>query len=179
MTTIPDFLIEMSKRMNTDENRCTAHPFWQVRNKKYVVTEEGYDEHHWEVIHDGACLFRSENSEGYEDLANHLFENNKDWCESIVFWDTDVCGITEQSFIEYFCDEFDKDFTDLPDEYSVIHFQEIEEVLTTHFTKMGAEDFIARKKHDYPNAYTYVESAYWSPELRELQDWIKSLTEQD
>jgi hypothetical protein len=41
-----------------------------------------------------------------------------------------------------------------------------------------AEQFIERKQHDYPKLYTYAESAYWSPQLRELQDWIKSLTQE-
>ena len=49
---IPDFLIELSKQMNTNPNRCTAHPFWQVRHKDYIATAEGYNEHHFEIYYD-------------------------------------------------------------------------------------------------------------------------------
>lgn len=37
---VPEFLIELSKQMNSDPKRCTSHPFWQVRNKEYLVTEK-------------------------------------------------------------------------------------------------------------------------------------------
>ncbi len=38
-TTIPDFLLEMSKQINTQDNRITAEPIWQVcyaKNSKLV-----------------------------------------------------------------------------------------------------------------------------------------------
>ena len=47
---IPQFLIELSKQMNSDPSRGTSHPFWQVRHKDYLITEEGYNEHHWELV---------------------------------------------------------------------------------------------------------------------------------
>ncbi|EGR2446752.1 TPA: DNA N-6-adenine-methyltransferase [Vibrio cholerae] len=46
---IPDFLIEMSKQMHEQNNRITADPIWQVRHKQYLVTEQGYNESHWEI----------------------------------------------------------------------------------------------------------------------------------
>lgn len=179
-TTIPEFLIEMSKQMNSDPKRCTSHPFWQVRNKKYLITEEGYDNHHWEVVDtdDGVVLFRSDKHDGFEALADDLYESHFDWCklwleekEIEIPCEEDFSGVFEEFF------DPDYDFDVLPSNYKKFHLQETEEVLTTHLTKFDAEWFIQRKKHDYPNAYTYVESAYWSPQLKELQGWIKSLTQ--
>ena len=96
MSEIPDFLLEMSEQMNSQPNRCTSHPLWQVRCKRYLITAE--------------------------------------------------------------------------------ETEETEEIVTTHLTEADANWFIQRKQHDYPKLYTYVESAYWSPQLRELEDWIKQLT---
>ena len=63
-----------------------------------------------------------------------------------------------------------------PPDVKKLYMQEIEEVVSTHLTEHDANWFISRKQHDYPPLYTYVVSAYWSPQLRELQDWIIGLT---
>ncbi|MCH8553253.1 MAG: hypothetical protein LAT62_15045 [Natronospirillum sp.] len=64
---------------------------------------------------------------------------------------------------------------DLPDGMSVFPVQEVEEVISTHLTQSDAEWFIRRKQHDYPPLYTYVESACWAPQLRQLQGWLTFL----
>lgn len=181
MIEIPEFLLEMSKQMNTDPNRCTAHPFWQVRCKRYLVTEEGYNESHWEL--------HAEDSEGYpvfstkphyDNIAasEDFEERNKKWCSEWIEENIDSeCIGEDSSFTDFFDFEGYQDSgDDWPEGYKVIHLQETEEVVSTHLTEAGALQFIKRKQHDYPELYTYVESAYWSPQLRELQDWIKSLT---
>ena len=178
---IPEFLLEMSKQMNEQDSRCTAHPFWQVRCKRYVVTEEGYNESHWEL--------HSEDSEGiptYSTLpfydnyaATEDFENkNKKWCSEWIEQNVEPETVGEDSaFTDFFDFENHKeDGWGWPDGYRVVHFQEIEEVVSTHLTQHDAEQFIKRKQHDYPELYTWVESAYWSPQFKQLQDWIKSLT---
>lgn len=177
---IPDWLIEMSEQMNSDQTRCTSHPFWQVRQKKFIVTERDYDEHHFEIWNIDECLYRSDISEDFRDLADDLDTYHSEWCLEFLdvkgLMDDDEYG--ESTFIELFDGHFsiEDDVDDLPDCYTITYMQEIEEVITTHLTQADAEWFIKRKKHDYPNAYTYVESAYWSPQLRQLQDWIKSLS---
>lgn len=181
-TEIPAFLLEMSKQMNKDDKRCTAHPFWQVRNKEYVVTEEGYNEHHFEICGDDGCIYRSDIDKDYDDLAYDLLEESESWCIEWLQENVDSCeDLSEQEFSREkfrseFCENFDPDIHDLPSNYKRVFMQEIDVVLTTHMTQADAEWFINRKKHDYPNAYTYVESAYWSPQLKQLQDWIKGLT---
>lgn len=175
-TEIPDFLIEMSERMNSDPSRCTSHPFWQVRCKQYIVTAQGYNEHHWEIVDEEGIVFRSD-IEDMHDLAEYFKEHHSAYFDRVVEdyrddneLDSDVSDIDE------FISAFDIDYEDLPDELTRIFVQEVEEIVWTGLTQAGAEAFIARKQHDYPKLYTYVESAYWSPELRNLQDWIKGLT---
>lgn len=161
MNELPSFLIEMSKQMNEQPNRSTSHPFWQVRCKRYLPTEQGYNDHHWVLCDDDGEFFRSD---GDEDLHEVMLDRFPEFCEEL-----------EEGFSEW----FDPDIDDLPDCVRKIYVQETEEIVTTHLTESDALWFIKRKQHDYPPLYTYVESAYWSPQLRELQDWIKSLTNKD
>ena len=78
-----------------------------------------------------------------------------------------------------FLESFDIEIYDeLPKGVNKLFVQETEEIVTTHLTEADALWFIKRKQHDYPKLYTYVESAYWSPQLKQLQDWIISLTNQ-
>ncbi len=162
-TEIPEFLIEMSKQMSEQPNRCTAHPFWQVRCKRYEVTEQGYNEHHWILQSEDGEFFRSDSDESVNDV---LLERYPEFCAK---WEKDE----EESF----SDMFDSDYHELPPEVTKLHVQEVEQVVSTHLTEHDANWFIKRKQHDYPKLYTYVESAYWSPQVRQLQDWIISLTE--
>lgn len=178
-TEIPQFLLEMSEQMNSDPNRCTSHPYWQVRNKVYLVTESGYNEDHFEVVSDNEdylVVYHSKKSEDMSELSCALFEYEKGWCENWFKYECEDEEFTEENFYILFEEKFNLDYDELPEPYKKIHLQEIEEVLTTHMTQADAEWFIRRKKHDYPNAYTYVASAVWSPQFRELQDWIKGLT---
>lgn len=170
-TEIPEFLIEMSERMNTDPNRCTAHPFWQVRCKRKISTQEGINESGYVVVSEDGEVYCS--NDPIQDLHDWLLENHESWVhkwneENHEEDDIDVA-------LSYFCPE-DNEW---PEGVSLVYLQEIEEVVSTHMTQHGAEAFIKRKQHDYPPLYTYVESAYWSPEFRQLQDWIKSLTQEN
>lgn len=158
---IPDFLLELSKQMNEQPNRSTAHPFWQVRCKQFVVTQEGYNEHHWELTDEDGVFFRSDR----DCLFEALLERYPDWCKSI-----------EENTGEPFDETFDVDLDELPDGVDKVYVQEVEQVVTTHLTEHDAKGFIERCQHNYPPLYTYVESAYWSPQLRKLQDWIYSLS---
>lgn len=172
---IPDFILELSKQLNEQPNRCTAHPFYQVRFKKRYVTAEDYNCDLFEIIsRDGDGVVWSEGQE--EDvIAEYLAENYPEWVreqfEDYVDDDSDLKEVVMEHF-EFDCSE-------LPDELSKIWIQEIDEVVSTHLTLDAAEQFIQRKKHDYSESklFTYAESAYWSPQLRELHDWLKQLTQ--
>lgn len=166
---IPDFILELSKQLNAQPSRSTAHPFYQVRCKRLYVTEEGYNSE----------LFVVQDAEGevwrYGDddskLAEYLFDNYADWLFDL-FGD-DSINLT----VDYIIDNYDFNCDDLPDDCKKLWMQEIEEVVSTHLTLDAAEQFIKRKQHDYPKLFTYAESAYWSPQLRQLQDWLKQLTQ--
>ena len=48
-TQIPEFLLEMSKQINEQDNLCTADPVWQVRCKRTRPTASEYSRA-WEII---------------------------------------------------------------------------------------------------------------------------------
>ena len=176
---IPQFLIEMSKQINEQGSRMTADPLFEVRYKKSLITEEGYQESHWEILDDdGQTLYHSENSEDYSELAEYIFENHEQWSSS--FWseheETRFLDCKEIDFVECFNYHFDPDWTDLPDDLKKLHLQEIEVTVNSHFTEADAEAFIARKQHHYPKLYTYVISMAYCRNMIELRRWIASLT---
>lgn len=183
---IPAFLLEMSQQMHQQDNRCTAEPIWQVRCKRYLPTEEGYDEHHWEIVDTdgGTALYRSDKSDMKQALAEWLAENDHQWCSNWLFDNDidevchDVSHTFDEVFIEAFIDKFnlESDHDQLPDPLKKFHLQETEEVIKTCLTEADARAFIARKQHDYPKLYTYVESMVYCPQMIQLRNWIMSLT---
>ncbi|GAB2507390.1 hypothetical protein [Microbulbifer agarilyticus] len=167
---VPEWLMEMSHQMREQPSRATAHPFWQVRCKRYIPTAEGYNEHHKEVAGDDGVIWRSDCP--LSELIDYLLENHTEWCAT---WAGDHHpGDDPEEALNMW---FGFDEGELPDGLTLLAVQEIEEVVSTHLTEAGAEQFIKRKQHDHPPLYTYVESAYWSPQLRQLQDWIIGLTD--
>ena len=168
---IPEFLKVMSERMNNQDGRCTAHPFFQVRCKRYLVTAEGYSDHHFEIVCDDGTLFRSDTDdfndfvegEEYAEYWKHV--SIVEGVDSIFHSVDDVNGYLFCEFLE----EHD---------LNLVYVQEVEDIVSTHMTEAGANEFIARKQHDYPKLYTHAESAYWSSELKQLQYWIKSLIDE-
>lgn len=176
---VPEFLIEMSQQMHQQSSRCTAEPIWQVRCKRYLVTAEGYNEHHWELLsEDGDVVYHSEKCDK-DDLIEHLTNNFSDWCSE---WhenalDDELCH-AGQDFYSAFTEWFDVeiDYDALPEPIRMIHLQEFEDVIKTCFTEADALAFIARKQHDYPKLYTYVESMVFCPQMIELRNWIMRLT---
>ncbi|MGI2095510.1 ead/Ea22-like family protein [Shewanella glacialipiscicola] len=181
----PAFLLEMSQQMHQQPSRCTAEPMWQVRCKRYLITEEGYNEHHWEIAdtEDGCVLYHSDICDKTA-LAGWLADNDHEWCKTwLVDNDnTDIYHDVSQSFDEVFIHEFLQDFDiesnydALPEQLKKFHLQETEEVVKTCLTEADARAFIARKQHDYPKLYTYVESMVFCPQMIELRNWIMSLT---
>lgn len=185
---IPNFLLEMSRQMHEQDNRITAEPIFQVRYKEYLVTEEGYNEHHWEIIdtEDGTTLFHSEASQDYSDVAMYLIEQHPDWIKdwscnnmdaNIELVDSEVDEDDYDRLIESINNDFDPDLDDPPDTLKKLHMQETEVVVKTCLTEADAKAFIKRKQHDYPKLYTYVASMVFCPQMIELRNWIMSLTD--
>ena len=177
---IPEFLIEMSKQLNAQNNRITADPIFQVRHYDYLVTEKGYDESHWELFDHNECAVVYSSKEHYDNVmaSENFEENNKEWCNNWIAENIDSECIGEDSaFTDFF--DFQRHYEsgeDWPDGCNVIHLQKTEKIIKTCLTEADCEAFIKRKQRDYPELYIYVDSMVFCPQMIELRNWIMSLT---
>ena len=108
MSKLPDFLLKISENMNSQNNRMTADPLFEVRYKQYIVTESGYNEHHAEVFDDdGNTIWTSKGSDN-TDLGVYLADNETDWL-NLYFTDFDI-NIEDMSLDEIASAFIDTDF---------------------------------------------------------------------
>ena len=182
MKNIPDFLIEMSNHINEQDNRATADPFFEVRHKKYLITEQDYNEHHYEIMdEEGNTLHHEIFSDDYNDLCEHLYDCHRGWCEDWFLTESEeedrVFNLVNLKTL--FDGIWDYDYFTLPYEISKIYLQEIEVTVNTHFTEADAQAFIDRKQHDYPKLYIYATSLYYCENMSRLRRWIKDLTNKE
>lgn len=174
---VPDFLIEMSKQLHEQDNRITAEPIFEVRCKRYLVTQEGYNQSHWALYDrdsDGWATYSTEDGFDNSNAHHNFYESNPDWCDDWLECEDLPSGI------ESFANNFDFEarsscFYDWPDDCNSLFLQETEETIKSCLTEADAKAFIARKQHDYPKLYIYVSSMVFCPQMIELRNWIMSL----
>jgi len=179
MTEIPEFLLEMSRQINEQSNRSTAEPIYQVRQKEYLITQQDYNEHHFELVDDeGGVIYSSDTkspSNSQDWLAN-LTDDYPEWCE---IWMTQHHCFDDETDVEAFLrDHFNLDDGDdeYPEGVRKVFLQETEKVIKSCLTEADAKAFISRKSHDYNGLYIYADSMVFCPQMIELRNWIKNLT---
>ena len=117
---IPDFLIELSRRLNTQPTRCTSHPFYQVRCKREYVTAEGYEDIGFQVYdeEDGTVYDSNEDGSSH-DFACYLANNYREWVISHL--EVKNAKVTTQKLINIIEEFFDFSCDDLPDGLNKVH----------------------------------------------------------
>jgi hypothetical protein len=168
---LPKFLIEMSEQMNKEDVRCTAEPIWMVCYDKWSTCADGRgDKEIWLLCDDGEYI--DTDIEDPKVILDHLVEYYAEWVDCWLF-DDDEKGNTE-----HFFDNFDLEYGTLPSGVSVekISMQKEMAVVKACLTQDDADYFIERKQHDYAKLYTYVFSMIYCPQMIELRNWIKTLT---
>jgi hypothetical protein len=177
---IPEFLTEMSEQMNNENNRCTADPVWQVRCKRTRVTSGDFSDL-FEIIdcenEHSLVATNKDNDDINQQIVDYLDCDANDLPVIFEQWvdrhDHDMSG---EEKIDYFLENFDCE-TDSLEGIELLWVEEYEDIVQGAFlTEQDANWFINRKQHDYPKLYTYVESMYFCPQMKELRNWIKSLT---
>lgn len=104
-----------------------------------------------------------------DDVKKEFFDSQYDWC--VADWDE----LSDYQKIEQV-----KDFVNDSDHFyvndiTVTGYIEKWEVVNSHLTKEGAEAFIKRKKHDYPDGLRiYVDSQYYSWEWNSIIEGLLS-----
>ncbi len=171
MIEIPEFLLEMSEQLNTQDNRITAHPIWMVCYDKEYPTSQDYGEfYQWVDVDNEYNVIYSSNSgeDETEELIKYLLEYEDCWVEKFINdHETDELDGYFDMHVHY---------DELPKTYEQIWINKKQEVVKACLTEADANWFIKRKQHDYPKLYTYVFSMYHCPQMIELRNWIKSLT---
>jgi hypothetical protein len=181
MNNLPAFLIEMSKQMNEQNNRMTAHPVWQVRCKRWRITMSGYSDTFEFVDRENEHCIAATNREDAEinqQIIEYLDCDPDDLPIILETWvDGEIDGnLSGKDKINYFIEHFDHEYDEL-EGFKVFWVEEYEDVVKGSFlTESDANWFIQRKQHDYPKLYTYVESMTFCPQMIELRNWIMSLT---
>ena len=169
---IPKFLTEMSEQMNNEDNRCTADPIWMVCHDNWLTCADGRGDKEIFLINDDCEYTECETS---ADVAKYMEEHHEEWVTEWMSKEDDTDDM------ESFYDNFDADYETYPQgvEVELICMQKEMKVINAHLTLEGANQFIARKQHDYPKLYTYVYSMYFCNQMKELRGWIKSLAREN
>lgn len=176
---VPEFLLEMSKQMHEQHNRCTAEPIWQVRCKRVRPTDRSYSDTFHVIDRDNDCSLVADSLLGdiNQQIIDYLELDNDDLPICLETWVDNRCEniSSGQDKIDYFIENFDSDYDEL-EGFETVWVEEYEDIIKCCLTESDAEWFIARKQHDYPKLYTYVESMVFCPQMIELRNWILSLT---
>lgn len=158
-----EFLKELKKELNTQDNRFTAKPyFYQVQSKKFVanIHEEG---NYFEAISESESIGIYEYSkEGVEKLKEVLREYDGE------------CGENEEkmAIIEEI-DLYNLDNKKLDLECYVGDF---EEVYTNAFlTEKACKEHIKANKHHYRNPMDYLSYGFRNPELMKLLEILSKI----
>lgn len=179
---IPKFLTEMSEQMNNEDNRCTADPIWMVCYDNWLTCADGRGDKEIYLINND-CSYTECDDES--EVLTYLHEHHGEWVNSIKItkYEDDCLCDDYDSFEQYLeSDDFELDLEyndyDYPDDLTIekLCMQKEMKVVNSHLTLEGANQFIARKQHDYPKLYTYVYSMYFCNQMKELRGWIKSLS---
>ncbi len=166
---IPNFLIEMSKQLNSQDNRLTQDPIFVVcYNKELTCAEDRGCRTVW-IDHENEyheiCEIDGDTDSAM--MVEYLLEHEpyliKQWCEDEECCSTDFNLVFHGGI--------------LPDHYEEVSMQEVREKVKYCLTEADAQAFIDRKQHDYPKLYICVESMVFCPQMIELRNWIKGLAE--
>lgn len=150
---VPDALLEISRKLHSQDNRWTSHPMFEVRKRRRIYNME----------HDDA--------QGFVWLDDH--NNLVTDTELIAALDR---GVEEDGFdFGYSVTDTETDVT-----YRRSYFREIEVVVNEgagFFTQDAADAYIKanQKRHD-EKLYVFVESGFRNPEWQQVRDFLLSLT---
>tara|TARA_R110002012_G_C11318159_1_gene575489 strand:+ start:66 stop:566 length:501 start_codon:yes stop_codon:yes gene_type:complete len=149
-----EFLMNLSKELNTQNHRCTAMPyFFQVQTKKQIAVPEGNGIEAW--YYDGSLI---ETKEEIEEAINE----HKGWDEH-----TTEFNHLEEYEIENLLEEAG---------FSKINY-DYEEVLENSFlTSRACDEHIKINNHNLSYPVNYLSHAFRNPEMEMVMKFLCELT---
>lgn len=195
VVTIPDehldFLKKLMTAVNTQDNRCTASPFYFcIRDMREVPTPEGCGEYSKYIDEDGSCIahdlpgLRKYLAETYpEDVKDVTIDTDSIDDADLEPIDVEASGedvfdnITAEALSRIKAMD-DLDVEMFAEEHDIRHVEYIKEPVYKgfFFTEEACEAHIAANKHHYYEPVSYVEYAFRNPELEQLLEALGSIT---
>lgn len=152
-----EFLINLSKELNIQDNRCTASPyFFQIQEEKLIPTGEGMGNEIW--VHDDIVL-RNEN-----DIKEAIFDY-KEW------------NVDNEEHQKMYNELSNFDIDDILEENFIKHYETTQLTYQNAFiTEKACKEHIRLNSYNYTNPVDYLSHAFRNPELEKLLNFIKKLT---
>lgn len=153
--TFNDFIqrLQYQVRGKGVDDHCTCDAVFVVQRKELV---SGIDKDYTDltVLFDEDCRYFSK-----EEYLSELDEDTEQE------WKLEGCPVdgTTYEFFEWMEEYKECTHTGYDWKYTYVNH---------HMTREGAEAFIKRKKHDYGKMRIYVDSAYWSWELKAIMNGL-------
>lgn len=166
-----NFLMDLSKELNTQDHRCTAMPyFFQIQTKKQVAAYDGCGTDIW-VDEDGNELETED--EIREFIAKDIYEND----ESIIYLDDDKAKDLAKKKVN------EMDDWDLG-EYLESHRNNWRKVAVTteneyknaFLTEKACKAHIKANNYHYSEPRDYLTHAFRNPELEKVLQFLCELT---
>lgn len=142
-------LVELSKKMNKQDNRSTAYPIvFRIKTDIDVVVPEGYGDRESYII-DSEEYSKEEAKESFfED-----FEEQDEYTDFENYLEKELSAHLIESVTEH-------------------------KYKGTFFTEDACENHIKSNKHHYRNPESYVDHAWRNPEMELVQNFLKQLSKQ-
>ena len=169
-----DFLMNLSKEMNTQDNRATTRVMFTVFQKKKIYGVDGDYTDKTEYMEEDDC----DGTIQFEDIIGRINDRNEGLDEEE---DRDEFVRLEcWHHHEHMCKECIEDKNwgafDLPDGFKEIGYVVNDMVYVDNFfSEKAAEAHIKQNHYHYEEPYVYGTSAWRNPEIETLQEILKSI----
>lgn len=159
------FLAELAKELNTQDNAATRNPIWCIMDKEIVLVPDDYGD--FKVVTD------SERTITLEDFADEMAENVPEALEPEVQEAICMCDDTVE-----LRDALETYTSEDPNDYILFDARREERICrdsTGFLTKKSAEEHLKQNAHHYSyEARVYALSAWRNPVFERLIDIIKT-----
>jgi hypothetical protein len=177
-----DFIDNVRKNLNTQNDRSTSYPLFCVFEKKEIVVDGEYD-FDYEVFVD------EEDSENYVNCNDEewqlkfieVFEDEiEDFIEEMKEtnqWDEEEYDLTDKEEIKRFVDKITNISCSFLYDWGYairkIYIKENDEFVTACFTEEGANNYLKINGHNLKKPFIYVTSLYRNEEMITIRNLLK------
>lgn len=177
-----EFIDNIRKNLNTQNDRMTSYPLFCVFEKKEIVVNDEYD---WDykvfVDKNDSENYVKCNKKNWQLEFYDLFNNDIEKCIKTLKdddnWD-DFEGLDlaldedKISFVNFLSDNTCSSFID---DYGIneISVKEIDEFVTACFTEEGANNYLKINGHNLRKPFIYVTSLYRNEEMIKIRELLK------